>query len=656
MRYSILGTTGLKVSCLGFGCMRLPMRDGKVNRAEAFPLLRYALKKGVTFFDTAIGYCNGDSQAAVGEALENVRDRVILSTKNHHHTKTPSEWRRALEESLRHLRTDYIDLYNHHGVTWDIYKKFLDPSKNGLTAEMFRARQEGLIRHVGFSFHDSPQNLFRLIDTGHYETMIVQYNLLDQTNAQAMKYAAGKGMGVIVMGPVGGGRLGIENEKINSLVDAQVSSTAEAALRFVWGHSAVNVALSGMQNEKMLDENISCARTKKPFTDQQIAVLNSLVAERKKKSGLYCSGCGYCVKGCPAGIDIPLHLELLQLEKIFGLTHTARNRYRKIPTPVEECIRCGKCVTLCPQNIQIPEKLREAAVLLDDRCGGFAAHFSTESVSENGPVSLNGELTNLSNVTKDVDIILQPHNSSKFSHREFHIPSIPPFGKKNISIEVQNPAPRSTIHFGGTLKAGPLMQTFEKKFNYLLVRYQPTTVHWYSVGAEAKDFMGDTILASRHSFEFALGYTEECLTVDIRVTDDFLFPSQRKKHAGSAVDSVELYFDCRSSRRIGMRGYEKNVYQILLYPGTPGRYNPFYHVKGGMPLRLEADGTEYGYALSVQIPFISLGYENTIPQKMGFDIGVNSANEKGKRVGQYFFNGGPDNFQDPSEFAELWLV
>ncbi len=358
MRYRTLGKTGLSVSALGFGCMRLPMKDNRVDRSLSTPMLRRAVELGINFFDTAVMYCGDDSQAALGEAMEGIRGKVILSTKNHFHTATPSEWRAKLEESLRLMRTDYLDLYHHHGIGWELFEKQLDPAKGGLTKAMLKAKEEGLVRHIGFSFHDTPENLKKLVDTGYYENVIVQYNLLDQSNAEAIAYAHEKGLGVVVMGPVGGGRLGLASAKVAELTGA--SSTVEAALRFVWGHPGVDVALSGMQTMAMVEENARITERTAPFTEQEIHRLNDLVVERKRKSGLYCSGCRYCVPVCPGLIPIPEFLDALNLSLVYGLDAKAKSKFQDLKAKSKECVACGLCVEKCPQKIDIPARLAEA--------------------------------------------------------------------------------------------------------------------------------------------------------------------------------------------------------------------------------------------------------------------------------------------------------
>jgi len=358
MKYVTLGKSGLKVSTLGFGCMRIPNENNVVNRDLATPLLRKAVDLGVNFFDSAYGYMNGDSEEALGEAIEDIREKVIISTKNPHHNATKDEWRAALELQLKRLRTDYIDIYNHHFLSLAQYDKTIDPEKDGLLTEMLKAKEEGLVRHIGFSSHDTPENIVKLAQTGYFETLICQYNLLDRCNEQTMATVKELGLGVIVMGPVGGGRLGLPSEKISELTDGKVTSTPEAALRFVWGNPNVDVALSGMSTMEQLEDNIRIESQTKAFEKPQVENLISLVEDRKKKMGFYCTGCGYCLP-CPKGVKIPGNLDLLMWHDVFGIKEVAKDRYKPLEGKAADCVNCGVCVEKCPQKIDIPKRMKQ---------------------------------------------------------------------------------------------------------------------------------------------------------------------------------------------------------------------------------------------------------------------------------------------------------
>ena len=180
MQYITLGKTGLKVSRLGFGCMRLPMKtQSEVDRDLAIPMLHRGVELGITYFDTAVGYCSGDSQRVLGEAMEGMRDRIIISTKNHHYDKNDKKgWWKNLEDSLERIRTDHIDIYNYHGMNFERFESAVD-GEDGLYREVLKAKELGMIRHICHSFHGTLESLKKCIDTGQFEVVTLQYNLLD---------------------------------------------------------------------------------------------------------------------------------------------------------------------------------------------------------------------------------------------------------------------------------------------------------------------------------------------------------------------------------------------------------------------------------------------------------------------------------------------
>lgn len=366
MQYRTYGKTGDKISVLGFGAMRLPMTEGHVEMDLAVSIMRCAFDLGVNYVDSAVGYCNGESQIAIGKAIKGRRDKLFVSTKNHYKGESGDEWQEFLDQSLERIDVDYIDFYHSHGLRWEQYQNMLGKGK---PMERFRkAKEEGLIRHMCFSCHDSPENMMKLIDTGEFEGMLVQYNLLDRRNEEAIAYAHEKGMGVAIMGPVGGGRLVAPSERIQDMV-SDSKSTPEVALRFVLSNPNVTIALSGMNSMKMVNENVATASRDEPLTKEERQNVLDALEETKRLSDLYCTGCGYCMP-CPNDIDIPRNLQLMNYHRVFGLTKYAREEYKKLEkkrkrdgTTVEAwaaaCVECGECEPKCPQEIPIREQLKE---------------------------------------------------------------------------------------------------------------------------------------------------------------------------------------------------------------------------------------------------------------------------------------------------------
>ncbi len=262
MQYREFGKTGIKVSALGFGAMRLPMANKKgkshVKEQESIKMLQRAYELGVNYFDTAHGYCNGESEIVVGKAIKLFRGNIYLSTKvPTWSVKKRGDYRRLLDEQLKKLDTDYIDFYHFHGLgmgNWkDVVKKFK------LLIEAGQAKEEGLIKHISFSFHDKPEVMKMIADSGVMDSVLCQYNLLDQNNEKAIAYVRKKGLGVAVMGPVGGGRLGEPSKEIKNMIKGGTKSSAETALRFVLSNPNVSCALSGMSHISHVEENARVA-------------------------------------------------------------------------------------------------------------------------------------------------------------------------------------------------------------------------------------------------------------------------------------------------------------------------------------------------------------------------------------------------------------
>lgn len=373
MLYRKFGNTGISISALGFGAMRLPQTE--VNGETVFDhekgieLIHRAIELGVNYVDTAPYYCNKESEIIVGKALKGRRDQVYLSTKNPIENASGEDFTKRLETSLGKLDTDYIDFYHLWGISWKEYTETIDV-KNGPLAAAFKAKEEGLIRHLSFSFHDDAENMFKLIDTGHFETVLCQYNLLDRANEDAIAYAKDKGLGVVIMGPVGGGRLGAPSDVIAQLMKDKSSSNAETALRFVLANENVTCALSGMGSIAMVEENAKVASNDAALSPQEIALINASMEENKKLADLYCTGCNYCMP-CPAEVNIPTCFRLMNYHRVYNLTDYAREQYAQIGTvdwmkgkQADACVECGQCEEKCPQHIPIIQQLKDTHEVL----------------------------------------------------------------------------------------------------------------------------------------------------------------------------------------------------------------------------------------------------------------------------------------------------
>ena len=366
MQYRQYGDTDLMLSALGFGAMRLPADDD-----YAVECMVRALDLGVNFIDSAMGYRSakpgaepGHSEVLVGRAIKGRRDQVYLSTKNSLGDGTAATWRANLENSLGRLEVEKIDIYQVvHGMTWEAYTTKFQPKGGGL-AEALKAREEGLVGYFGFSSHDTPENIIRLIDEGIFKSIIVQYNLLDRKNEPVIAHAAESGLGVLIMGPVGGGRLGMPSQRLQDLLPG-VSSTPELALRFVLSNPNVTVAMSGMNTLEMVEENAAtCSRTE-ALTAEEMRGIEQALAENQRLAELYCTGCNYCMP-CPNDVGIPQAFAAMNMHRVWGLTEAAKRQYGRLGPEnrhgllqADACVECGECEEKCPQNIPIIEQLKE---------------------------------------------------------------------------------------------------------------------------------------------------------------------------------------------------------------------------------------------------------------------------------------------------------
>ena len=368
MKYIEFGNTGLKLSRLGFGPMRLPMitlkDDTFVDIDKAVEMIRHAIDRGVNYIDSGFRYCSFESEYAVGRALRGYRDKVILNSKaTKFNMAAPGDLRRMLEHQLQKLEVDYLDFYCFHGVGWDNYHEI--DKQTGWTDDMFKAKDEGLIKHIAFSFHDKPENMIKLIDLDIFDMVTCQYNYLDQSNAAGIAHAHKKGLGVVAMGPVGGGRLAQVPKFLAETEDLSVSGAAGLAMRFVISNPNIHIALSGMGTIQMVDENVN-AIDEGPLTAKERDTIDAMMEENKKLADLYCTACGYCLP-CKQGVEIPSRFEAMNYLKVYGLADHAKSLYETTRTKEQssdgkgECVECGECEEKCPQNIKIIKQLKETA-------------------------------------------------------------------------------------------------------------------------------------------------------------------------------------------------------------------------------------------------------------------------------------------------------
>lgn len=378
MQYRTLGKIGTKVSVLGFGCMRLPTlgQDGGINRDEAIKLIRKGIDNGITYVDTAWTYHRGESEVVLGLALKDgYREQVTLVTKcpiGRKEFTEPRHFDEHLDEQLQRLDVDYVDFYLFHALN----KKSFDEKVLALNLieRAMNAKKAGKIKHIGFSFHDTPEVLKEIIDSGYFDLMLVQYNIVDQVNHEMINYAGEKGLAVAVMGSVGGGRLAGKDlpKEMKKWLTPGRENFADLAFKFVLSNPNVSVALSGMGSEEMLDDNLNI--NSKDDYDQlskrEKESIGNIAKKFKELCDLVCTQCKYC-EPCPNEVNISFIFESLQRHEIYGDREKAKNYYSMIgKTPwaagkdATACQECGECLEKCPQGIEIIDQLKKAHEVL----------------------------------------------------------------------------------------------------------------------------------------------------------------------------------------------------------------------------------------------------------------------------------------------------
>ena len=367
---------GNSLSILGFGCMRFPQSGGHIDIAAAERLVRDAIAAGINYFDTA--YVYSGSEAALGEILEKdgLRDRVNIATKLPHYLIRSREGiEKLFQEELRRLRTDHVDYYLMHMLTdtaaWERMKSL------GIEDWLAEKQRSGAIRQVGFSYHGGADAFCALLDARDWDFCMIQYNYMDehsQAGRRGLEYAREKGLPVMIMEPLRGGklvsRLPKEAEAIFSAQSVQ-RSPAEWAFRWLWDQSEVTVVLSGMNSPEMLRENCAAASDARAgaFTDADREMLRRVAAAINAKMAVGCTGCRYCMP-CPKGVDIPgvfsAYNRRFSEGRIAGLRdYVMCTALRRDGSGASNCIGCGKCEQHCPQHISIRDELKNARRALE---------------------------------------------------------------------------------------------------------------------------------------------------------------------------------------------------------------------------------------------------------------------------------------------------
>jgi uncharacterized protein len=373
MKYRSFGKLNWKVSALGFGAMRLPIigdAASKIDEPLAIDMIRYSIDHGVNYVDTAYVYHRGNSETIVGKALRNgYREKVKLATKMPVWLiNARQDMDKYLDEQLEKLGTE-IDFYLLHGLDKERWEKL---SELNVTQWAEKKIDEGKIKHLGFSFHDS-YDVFKEIVDGYKDWTFcqIQYNYVDtmyQAGTKGLRYAASKGLAVIVMEPMAGGRLAFAPpQPIREIWDtARVNRTrAELALLWVLNQPEVSVALSGMSTMQQVVEDVETANRSGSdiLTSEELELVNRIAAKYKELGFIGCTGCRYCLP-CPQGVDIPEIISLYNEYFVKNEAQEVKTKYWEHITPesqAKRCERCKKCEGLCPQHLPIGEIMGNAA-------------------------------------------------------------------------------------------------------------------------------------------------------------------------------------------------------------------------------------------------------------------------------------------------------
>ncbi|MGC9398345.1 MAG: aldo/keto reductase [Anaerolineae bacterium] len=373
MQYRTFGQLDWKPSALGFGAMRLPTTDDDpkhINEPLATKMIHYAIDHGVNYVDTAWPYHQEASEPFLGRVLQGgYREKVRLATKSPCWLlEKPEDFDHYLGEQLKRLQTDHIDFYLLHALNEERWQKML---KLDIPAQAERAIADGRIRYLGFSFHDEYPVFKRILDDYDGWTFCqIQYNYMDvnyQAGTKGLKYAADKGLAVVIMEGLRGGQLA-QNPPPDPVAEIWAESgrdrkPAEWGLQWLWNQPEVSVVLSGMSEMQHVTENVASADRSGvgTLTDEDLGLIERVRATYEALAPIPCTGCGYCVP-CPNGVDIPTlfrtYNEAMMYDDVEGARRTY-NTWIKEEQRANMCVECGTCQEKCPQGLEIIEWLQK---------------------------------------------------------------------------------------------------------------------------------------------------------------------------------------------------------------------------------------------------------------------------------------------------------
>lgn len=355
----------------GFGCMRLPMKDGEVDTEEFSRMVDIFLDNGFNYFDTAHGYLDGKSETAIRECLtaRYPRDRYILTDKlTSSYFKKEENIRPLFEKQLEACGVDYFDFYLMHSQTAENFEYF---KKRRAYETTLQLKEEGKFRHFGISFHDRADVLEQILtEYPQIEVVQIQFNYLDYNDPavqsrQCYEVCRKYGKPVLVMEPVKGGSLvNLPDEALEVLDSLRGGSPASYALRFAAGFEGIRMVLSGMSNMEQMEDNLSYMKDFRPLDQQELEAIDQVREIFNSKHLIPCTACRYCTAGCPKKILIPDLFACMNMKKLFQ-GWSADFYYNSIHTvghgKASDCIKCGKCEKICPQHLPVRDLLEDVA-------------------------------------------------------------------------------------------------------------------------------------------------------------------------------------------------------------------------------------------------------------------------------------------------------
>lgn len=353
---------GIELPRLGYGCMRLPVKDNKIDFDKAKELIHYAMDNGLNYFDTAYPYHNEESERFLGKVLtEFPRESYYLTDKLPiWKVESEEDAEKLFNEQLERCQTEYFDFYFLHAMSAE-RKKIMD--KFNLYDFLAKKKSEGKIKHIGFSFHDTSQVLEELVSEHKWDVVQLQINYWDwnEINAKSLYDVLEKyDIPCFVMEPVRGGYLSTFAPKVEKhMKDYSSESIASWALRWVASLPNVAIVLSGMSNMEQLKDNINTMTNFRPINDEEQKIIDIVIDELKKINPIPCTGCRYCMD-CSFGVDIPRIFRIYNDYKKTEnkeLTHRNYFKFLEENKRADNCQKCGVCMTKCPQHIEIPDEL-----------------------------------------------------------------------------------------------------------------------------------------------------------------------------------------------------------------------------------------------------------------------------------------------------------